>query len=129
MPDEHKKNFLEELQSLDDATKQKILIVATVVIMVVIIYFWLAYFNNIVAGVGQVAEGQPAVGAATATPTMAAGAPATTGVPTAAAASVPGPSAWQQMGSGLAAIGQFFINIVHGIGGIFRSPKQYIVNP
>ncbi|HEX4104403.1 MAG TPA: hypothetical protein VHZ04_02920 [Candidatus Paceibacterota bacterium] len=124
MPDEHKKGFLEELQSLDEGTKQKVLIVATVVIMIVIIYFWLAYFNNIVAGVGQVAAG-PAVNAAPATATATATAPAS--VPSAAAAA--GPSIWQQMGGGLAAIGQFFINLAHGVRNVFQTPGQYTVNP
>jgi hypothetical protein len=48
--DEHPKTFLEELQSLDESAKQKILIVATIIIMIVVIYFWVAYFNNIVSG-------------------------------------------------------------------------------
>jgi hypothetical protein len=104
MADEHKKNFLEELQSLDEATKQKVIIVATVVIMVVIVYFWLAYFNNLVAGVGQVAAQQPA---ASATP---------------AAAATPGPGIFERMGAGFAAMDHWFANL-------FQAPKQYIVKP
>ena len=50
---ESRKTFLEELQSLEEPTKFKILIASTVVIMIVVVYFWLAYFNGIVSSVSQ----------------------------------------------------------------------------
>ena len=63
MPEELPKSFLEELQSLNEPTKRKVLVVATILIMFVIVYFWLGYFNGLVASVAQVpvadSEGQP----------------------------------------------------------------------
>ena len=47
------KSFLETLQALDEGTKKKIMIIATIVIMAIVIYFWLAYFNGLVAAVSQ----------------------------------------------------------------------------
>jgi len=45
-----KPNFIQRLQALDDGPKQKVLIGTSIVVMIVVIYFWLAYFNGIVAG-------------------------------------------------------------------------------
>jgi hypothetical protein len=49
MSEEHQKTFLEELRSLNEPTKRKVLIVATIVIMAIILYLWLGYFNGLVA--------------------------------------------------------------------------------
>lgn len=118
MPGE-RKNFLETLQSLDEATKQKVIIVATSIIMVVIVYFWLMYFNNLVAGVGQVAQ-QPAANSA---PAAATTAPTVTVTPAPAAPAAPaGPGIFARIASGFAAMGQWFVNL-------FRAPRQYIVKP
>ena len=40
--------FLEELRSLEESTKKKVLYISAAVIMIVVIYFWLAYFNSLV---------------------------------------------------------------------------------
>jgi hypothetical protein len=47
-----KPNFLHRLQGLDDGTKQKIIMVATIIIMVIVISLWMAYFNSITVGGG-----------------------------------------------------------------------------
>ena len=44
------KSFFEELQSLNEGTKRKVAIVATIVLMVGVVYVWLGYFNGLVAG-------------------------------------------------------------------------------
>ena|SRR5690348_3509077 len=107
MIDEPKKGFLEELQSLSEPTKRKIMIVATVVIMAVVIYVWLAYFNNLLASVGQ--------------PTVA----ENTG-----AASVPSGSDFAQgTKSGMAFIYDIFLKAVHGLAGIWEAPRQYNIQP
>ena len=49
------KSFLEELQSLEESTKTKVLIVSTIVLMLLVFYFWLAYFNGIVSSAGETA--------------------------------------------------------------------------
>lgn len=48
-------NFIQRLQALDDGPKQKVLIGTAIVVMIIVMYFWLAYFNGIVAG----GAGQP----------------------------------------------------------------------
>ena len=61
-----KKSFLEELQSLDDSAKAKVLVVSTVIIMIVVIYFWIGYFGSIISNAPQSvagAEGAAAGGA------------------------------------------------------------------
>lgn len=55
MEEKHKKSFLEEMQSLEEPAKRRILIVATIVVMIVVIYIWLGYFNSIVASGSQTA--------------------------------------------------------------------------
>lgn len=108
MQDEHKKSFLEELQSLDEPTKKKVMIVATVVIMGVVIYFWLAYFNNLVAGIDQstVAENVSS-----------------------SAATASGPGLGESLRNGIASIGNVFMGIVHGLANIFQAPRQYLITP
>jgi hypothetical protein len=112
-------NFLEELQALDDRTKQKILIITTIVIMIIVIYFWLAYFNNLVAGVSQSATGASI--AVTSDTTNVAPAPTASSAPV-VAAQAPGESIWQKIGAG-------FMSVMRGIASVFQSPRQYIVKP
>ncbi len=104
MQEAPKKGFLEELQSLDEPTKKKVLIIATAIIMVVVIYFWLMYFNSFVVDT-------------TITNTVATGTPAV-----AAPAAPAGPGAWQNIEGWFASIG-------HAISGAFQAPRQYIVQP
>jgi len=60
MTNEHQKNFLQELQSLDEQTKRRVLLISSVVIMGIVIYLWLGYFNNIV-NTAPLAAAQPSV--------------------------------------------------------------------
>jgi hypothetical protein len=99
MSEENKKSFLEELQSLDEATKRKVAIATTAVIMIGVVYIWFGYFNSLVAGVSQ----QPTVA---------------TNAGTSDTGSSSGPSFFQNMQSGAAAIGGEFI-------GVFSHPGQY----
>lgn len=109
MHEEPKKGFFEELQSLDEPTKRKVLVVATAVIMVAVIYFWLAYFNNIVASISQpsIAQNTPTSSAAETVPAQAA---------------EPGPSMFARIGDG-------FTYMIKGLGSILQAPRQYIVQP
>ena len=47
------KSFFEALQALDEATKRKVMVVATIVLMIGVVYVWLGYFNGLVAGSSQ----------------------------------------------------------------------------
>ncbi|HVO28558.1 MAG TPA: hypothetical protein VMT81_01065 [Candidatus Paceibacterota bacterium] len=47
--EENRKTFFEELRSLSEPAKRKILVASTVVIMFAVIYIWLGYFNNLVS--------------------------------------------------------------------------------
>lgn len=96
-----KKGWIERLQALDEPTKQKVLIIATVVMMAVVIYFWLAYFNTLVAGVA----GQPA------------------------AASAPQTGIWENINGGIAFFVSQFLRIAHGFADILKAPRQYLIQP
>lgn len=54
---------MEELRSLDESTKRRVLIAVVMVSMIVVVYLWLIYFNSIVASV-QSPVAQSTVGAA-----------------------------------------------------------------
>ncbi len=54
MKEDHKRSFIDELRSLEEPKKKKILVGVTIIIMFLVLYFWLIYFNSIVAG-GSVA--------------------------------------------------------------------------
>jgi hypothetical protein len=106
---EEKRSFIEELQSLDESTKQKVLVIATAVIMVVVLYFWFADFNNIVSnasGGASLQNGSSTVENASASE---------------------GFSQMAQDGAGT--IFQSFKNGIESIGGFVKSPKQYEVSP
>jgi flagellar basal body-associated protein FliL len=45
--------MLEELQSLSDGSKKRVLVIATVIIMIIIVGVWVAYFNSIIMGTAQ----------------------------------------------------------------------------
>ena len=102
MHEDNKKSFLGELQSLDEATKRKVAIVATVIIMVGVIFVWVGYFNGLVAGVSQQ---QTTV------------------------ATNNSPSFTQNIKSGMAAIGNGFVGATQWFIGIFKNPGQYTIHP
>jgi hypothetical protein len=106
--------FLEELQSLDEPTKTKVLIVSTIVIMIVVVYFWLAYFNNIVSSAG----GQ-AVADSTSAEAAAGGQDQ----------SSQSPSFWSEIGNGTAIVGQAIGGGLQWVEQAFESPKNYIIKP
>ncbi len=120
-------SFWEQLQSLDESTKTKILVVVTMVVMTVVVYFWLAYFNAIIVSAGP--SGGGAAVAQTA-PQAAVTAPAA-----ALAVGNAAPAASDSAGIGRGAVialgyayGQF-VNMIHAIGNIFQAPREYIVRP
>lgn len=142
------KGWLESLRALPDPAKKKILTVTAIVFMAIVIYFWLAYFNNLIAGVMQssgVAQGGvPADGASApvlsvtaesapvANITPAAAAPATPVAPgaapqTANAQNVPG--IWQRLGNGAALIYGAFANIGRTVSGFFQAQGSYTIQP
>jgi hypothetical protein len=102
MYEEKPKGFIEELQSLNDATKKRVLIISTIVIMAVVITVWFSYFNGILASASQ---------SALATDTTST---------TATVGSEPanGASVWQNIMNGMASIGN-----------VFNSSSQYTVQP
>jgi hypothetical protein len=98
--------MLEELQSLSDAKKKHVLVIATIIIMVIIVGVWVAYFNSIIVGTAQQASAE-----ATSTDTAA---PASASAP--AQASEPG--LWQNIENGFGSIAN-----------VFRNPSQYNIQP
>ena len=95
-------NFLHQLQALPDPAKKKVLIGTTAALMIIVVYFWLAYFNNLLAGISQPvavdSDAQQLSGTAS--------------------SESAGESISTQVG-----------NLFSGIANIFRSPQQYIVKP
>jgi hypothetical protein len=115
---EDQKGFLEEIQSLSDSTKKRVLIIATMLIMIIVIGVWVTYFNNIVVGAPQ--SGATAVTTlptGTTTSPVAIVPPAPVATPSAS-----GPGLWQNIESG-------FSSILHGIAGIFSHPTNYTIQP
>jgi flagellar basal body-associated protein FliL len=103
--------MLEELQSLSDGNKKRVLVIATIIIMVIIIGVWVAYFNSVIMGTAQ----QTAV--ETTTPSAAvAPAAATATAPVTAQAN--GPSLWQNIENGFGSIAN-----------VFKKPSQYNIQP
>lgn len=94
--------ILHELQALDEPAKKKVLIVATAIAMAIVIYFWLAYFNNFVAGISQSADEQA--------PQIA------------VQSSSGGISFWQNAYMGA-------MNALHGLANILQAPREYLVKP
>ena len=115
---ESKKGFWERLQALDEPTKNKVLIVATAIIMVIVVYFWVAYFNNIIAGISgpAIAQNEPAQADTTQTAQQ-------DGTPQSDS------NIWQNMQNGMATIYTQFMNGARGLGNILQAPRQYIVSP
>ncbi|MGC9598854.1 MAG: hypothetical protein ABSE18_00500 [Minisyncoccia bacterium] len=118
MREAEKKSFLEELQSLDETTKTKILVVATAVAMIIVIYVWLAYFNSLIAGVAQ--EGTASSAASSSVPSSAA---------SSSAVSSGGTSIWQNVEGGIGTLYGKSVGFLHYLGNILQAPRQYIVKP
>ncbi len=104
--------FLSKLQSADDATKKKWMIIGTAVIMAIVIYVWLAYFNTLFTGSPTAATAPAAVSdqRQSAAPTTATG-------------------PFQYFRDRMASIFQLFSNLVGGLGNIFKAPREYIIKP
>ncbi|HUZ92651.1 MAG TPA: hypothetical protein VNG29_01490 [Candidatus Paceibacterota bacterium] len=110
-------NFIQKLQSLPDAQKHRVMIVATAVVMVAIVYVWLAYFNGLVSGFSNQATDVPAVAA-----------PAAAGSP-GAGATAGGFTFLQTMRSGAAILWNAFDGKLHALGSVLGAPKEYMVTP
>ncbi len=106
----HSKNFIEEIRSLSDPVKRKILFGATAIMMVLVVYLWLAYFNTLVPSAVPITIEQAPV--------------ATTSTPEASGSGIFGlfadaaGSFWQAIRNG-----------VRGFAGALKNPRQYNVSP
>jgi uncharacterized membrane protein YraQ (UPF0718 family) len=102
--------MLEELQSLSETNKRRILVIATTIIMIIVIGVWFSYFTNTI---GQVAQ-QAAPAVSSTTPSVA----APVVVVTMATTQASGPSLWQNIK-----------NWFGSIANIFQKPSQYNIQP
>lgn len=98
------KSFLEKLQSADEVTKKRWMVLSTVVVMAVVVYIWLAYFNSLVASFSQQQ------------------------VPSGSQANE-GRTFWQTMKNGAAILYQGFMNKLRFLSDILSSPREYIIQP
>lgn len=103
------KSFIEEIRSLSDPVKRKIMLGATAVSMVLVMYLWFAYFNTIVPNVVPVTTAQTPI--ATSTPDT--GGPGILGLFANAASSF-----WQAT-----------LNGAREAAGALKNPKQYNISP
>ncbi len=107
MHEGRKKGFLEELQSLDESTKNKIMIVTAIMIMAIVIYVWLGYFNNLIASVNQAPVAED--GASPSAPN--------------------GPGIGAILKNNAAFVYETFMNALRGLANILQAPRQYIIRP
>jgi hypothetical protein len=125
MHEENKKSFLDELQSLGEATKKKVVVVATAILMIGVVYLWLGYFNGLVAG-GSAQPTQVADGDVGGQAQIAQQNPSdTTGANTANG----DPSFAQNFKNGMSAIGGDFAGMGQAFVGAFESPGKYNIQP
>lgn len=102
---EQPKNFLEKLQTSDEAVKQRWLVGSAVVIMTIVVFLWLAYFNSFVID----RRGTPAIPA-------------------------PGPEANSApflgtMKNGAIVLYRGFLGKLWAFGKILEAPREYIIRP
>ena len=98
------RDLLEEVQSLDDGAKRKVLIVSSAVVIVIVVAIWVLYFNDIVMAPsgenGQVASTTAAVPV----PSVSAANPSSSG-----------PGFWHTVGNDLS-----------GLANVFTGGHEYI---
>jgi uncharacterized membrane protein YraQ (UPF0718 family) len=104
--------MLEELQSLNEITKKRVLVITTIIIMIIIVGIWISYLNGIVAGPAEQAAAQANANAAASAAPIAASAPVKAN----------GPSMWQE-------VEHWFGSIPDSIANIFQKPSQYTIQP
>jgi hypothetical protein len=105
--------MLEELQSLSETNKKRVLVIATTIIMVIVIGIWFSSFSSLL---GAAAGPQAAVQSTSSVDSAPAAAPLI--APATAPAQANGPSLWQNIKNGFG-----------GIENIFRKPSQYNITP
>lgn len=112
--------FIEELQSLEEGAKGKVLIVATMVIMIFVVYAWFGFFNNMVAGT----ESNSTTSAATADSQPEQQQSQIQAQPQ----NPTGNSFGQTMANGIADIGNGFATMISWFENIFKGSGQYNIN-
>ncbi len=100
------KNFLEKLQSSDEATKQRWLVGSAAVIMTIVVFLWLAYFNSFVIGPQNAAPVSPGSGVGGDRITF-----------------------WGTMKNGASVIYNGFLGKLRAFGDILKQPREYIIKP
>jgi len=105
------KSFIEEIRSLNEPTKRKIMLGATVIIMVLVIYLWLAYFNTIVP------NAVPAVAPQSPSPSIA------------SSSDEGGPGIMGMFVDGASSFWQSVVGGARDMAGVIRNSKQYDINP
>jgi hypothetical protein len=106
--------FLQELQSLEESTKTKVLVVTSIVLAIIVFYFWLAYFSGIVLGGAQSLTADQDQEQAAASPSLSS-------LPVAS----PDQGFWGRVGNGTAIVGRSIGSGFEWIGQAFESPKEY----
>ncbi len=116
------RDYLAELQSLNEPMKRRVLIAASAVVMALVVFVWVGYFNNIVMSNQSGLADQSAIAQSGTVAPAAAAAPVAPATPTSVADLSNAPSFWQTLGGGIA-------SMYHGIISGLKEPRQYDIVP
>lgn len=119
-----RRDYIRELQSLDEPIKQRVLIAASAITMMLVVYIWIGYFNSIVMGGPTQLADQSASVQAGAVPSAITGDVATSAVTTPSA-----PGFWQMLGGGIDSLYHGAVSGFKGAGSALQAPKQYDITP
>ena len=103
------RSFIEEIRSLGEPVKHKIMLCATVIIMIVVVYLWIAYFNTIVPNAAPVAAVRAPL--------------------TASAQDTGGPGIIGLFADTAGSFWQAVLGGARDVAGEFKNPKQYTISP
>ena len=104
-----RKSFIEELRSLSEPVKRKVMFCSAAVSMALVVYLWFAYFNTIVPNAGPAAALQT---------------PSTTN-----ASDTGGPGIFGLFADAAGSLWQATLNKIEGVASSLNNPKQYDINP
>ncbi len=127
---EPRRDYLAELQALDEPMKRRVLVAASAVMMAIVVYVWIGYFNSIVMGGSVQLADQSAMaqsGAAGAAVPAGASAQNTQDASTNPPSSAP--DFWQMLRSGLVSLYHGAVSGFKGAGSALQAPKQYDITP
>ncbi|RJQ28637.1 hypothetical protein C4571_03135 [Candidatus Parcubacteria bacterium] len=96
------RGFLHKIQSADEPTKRKWVVVFSTIAMALVVYVWLAYFNNLIGNSVAPASNEPVQEE---------------------------PTFFDAVRRGSAILYEGFKGKIQDLGGILKAPREYIIQP